>query len=239
MASSALRGFVDGSFSPLVCIISCLIFSFVLNMPTRKDLWFSFRSSYPKLAVRQSDDFKAAIHETLITLFKFSRPLTLEWHDFITEEVINFGNVVPRYWIKAGRHQRGFLKKHSKYFAKTYPFEVQEIPPSEPLSPPPDLDLVEPVPLKRPYESKSRSQQCRDRAKLILHNDDSVLIEAASDCFKKQGYKDAAFVVKRLRIDPDIGSELRKTIDTLGKQDVERLIYIFIHFWTNLLPHFL
>ena len=198
-----------------------LQFSILLVMSSivsRQDLWSSLRSKHPKVPVKYSQTFVNTVETTLFDLFKFPRPLTFEQDQFLSNEVNTFSNLVPGYWTKAKANQRLMISRHKAFFEKAYPqFNDSKLDPPE---------APQPKAPKRPYESKSRSQQWRDRTK-ITKNDTDAVIESAAFCFQKEGHHNAAFVVKRLHSNPDIGTELRKTITSIeNEQNDQRLIHL-------------
>ena len=193
------------------------------NLTSRKKLWLSIREHFPKLAIRRGKDFEDAVRIRLFSLLGLPRPLTEEQDNFVSNEVYNFTQHIPDFWHKCTRKVKLLFANHSDFFDKVYPFNDF----GNPVSPPVEVEQSQQT-LKRPFSSKSRTQQWRDRAKLAKE-DQNVVLGAAALNFHKIGDKDAAHVIKRLQYDPSIAKELRKMLNALdAAKNEERLLY-FCH----------
>ena len=181
----------------------------------RKSLWLSIRTEHPNLSIKPGKDFEAVVEKRLLSLLKLIFPLTLEQHEFVSCEAHNFAKNVTIYWQKCSRNQSYLFSKHESYFAKKYPDFVF------------CAQTKNSVLLKRPFDEKSRSQQWRDCAK-VAKEDRDVVIGGAALVFEREGHRDAAYVVKRLKEDPSIAGVLRKALEDLDSQANDRLICFLI-----------
>ena len=111
--------------------------------------------------------------------------------------------------------QQNTISKYESYFGKKYPDFVF------------CGSVKVPTPLKRPFEEKCRSQQWRDRAK-VAKDDREAVLGGAALVFEREGHKDAAYLVTRLKEDPSIASVLRKALQDLDSEKNNRLI-CFLH----------
>ena len=188
-------------------------------LTSRKKLWLSLREKFPKLTIKRGKDLEDALRGRLLSLLNLALPLTQLQDEFVSHEVHYFSKHIPDYWHKCSRKVKLLFSKHSDFFDKVYPFNDF----GDPL---PSMEAEKPkLELKRPFCSKSRSQQWRDRAKLAKEDQKAVL-GAAALSFHKTGDKDAAHVIKRLQYDPSIAKELRKMLNALDDaKSGERLLY--------------
>ena len=182
----------------------------VKKLPPRKRLWLSIRESYPQLTIKAGKEFEEKVRKKLLDLLKLEYPLTYDQDTFINNEVSNLSVILPDYWHKCKRVQNVLFSKHKRFFDKVYPVET-------------DVREVK-TPAKRPHEEKSRTQKWRDKVKLIQEGREAIFGAAALVC-QREGDKDGAFVVKRLKDDPSIAQDLRKTIIDLDHHKDEGLIY--------------
>ena len=160
---------------------------------TRKELWLSVRSKYPKVIIK-SNQFKDAVRERLTTMLKIED--NEETEKFISKEVKHFSCIVATIWLKHNRVMREeTIEKHKCFFNKI-------LDPNEPIRP---IKYKEPKPLEPPEDLI-----LRDRSKISQEDRFQASLKTVLSHFERKGHIDAAFIISQIHRNPKEATKLRK-----------------------------
>ena len=179
-------------------------------MPTNMDLLEHIKKSHPGIGIKHSDykcNAKTCLHEIL------ERSGISCTEDELSYTARRFVEYVRELWrtTKYGSNFKS-LKK-SSYFKLTIVLRKESVPdvptpPQMPPKPPPA-----PRSKRKTYDELCPRQQDRVIANLREHNHSNAIIDAAVKHFRSIKANDAAYVMKRLKDDPEeLGTKLRKFI---------------------------
>ena len=198
-------------------------------MPTNLDLLDYIKKSHPKTGIKHSDymsNAKSCLHELLESSGMSSTENELSYTSRRFVEYVRELWRTPKY----GSNFKSLRK--SSYFTLTIVLRTESVPkvpspPEMPSKPPPV-----PRSKRKDYDELSQRQQDRITANIRDQNHSSALIDASVQYFRSIKANDAAYVMNRLKSDPqELGTKLRKFITQPPHQmsrvsEVRALAYI-------------